>query len=168
VAPGRRAGARGGDLQVVTTQAEKVLPDPTQPLNETYYGAITDRFAERARMHPERPAVYERDKYDARRQSCRQPALVAAHHSLCGTGPASCPRAVARVYSYWQVHTKSNKVANYLRQHGIDKGDVVAIFAHRSIAIIYAIMGVLKAGATFTVIGACACTAARPTTGGRR
>ena len=57
--------APAANPQVVTPQAEKVLPDPTQPLNETYYGSITDRFTERARMHPDRPAVYERDKYDA-------------------------------------------------------------------------------------------------------
>jgi len=46
----------------------------------------------------------------------------------------------------------SNRVANYLIANGINKGDVVAIFAHRSTALVFAIMGILKAGATFTVI----------------
>ena len=58
------------------------------------------------------------------------------------------------MYTYARVDVQSNRVANYLIRHGIQKGDVVAIFAHRSVAIVYAIMGVLKAGATFTVIGA--------------
>jgi non-ribosomal peptide synthetase component F len=51
------------------------------------------------------------------------------------------------------VDETSNKIANYLIRDGVKKGDVVAIFAHRSTAIVLAIMGVLKAGATFTVIG---------------
>ena len=48
--------------QLVTPYAEKVLPNPEQSLNETFYGSITSRFAEQARLHPERPAIYEDDR----------------------------------------------------------------------------------------------------------
>ena len=48
--------------QLVTPYAEKVLPNPEQSLNETFYGSITSRFAEQARLHPDRPAIYEDDR----------------------------------------------------------------------------------------------------------
>ena len=86
------------------------------------------------------------------------PAPSPCSHSL----PPSLSLLLFSVYTYQRVHAQSNRVANYLRSQGIQKGDVVAIFAHRSVAIVYAIMGVLKAGATFTVIGAC-CVAERRT-----
>jgi acyl-coenzyme A synthetase/AMP-(fatty) acid ligase len=65
------------------------------------------------------------------------------------------PRRASRSYTYARVEMQSNRVANYLLAQGIRRGDVVSIFAHRSAAIVYAIMGVLKAGATFSVIGMC-------------
>ena len=57
-----------------------------------------------------------------------------------------------RSYSYAEVDARSNQVANFLIGKGISRGDVVAIFAHRSTPIVYAILGILKAGAAFTVI----------------
>lgn len=55
-------------------------------------------------------------------------------------------------YTYAEVEARSNQVANFLLEKGIARGDIVAIFAHRSTPIVYAILGILKAGATFTVI----------------
>ena len=55
-------------------------------------------------------------------------------------------------YTYREVDELSNRVANYLIGEGIKKEDVVALYAHRSAAIVVCIMGILKAGATFTVI----------------
>lgn len=60
--------------------------------------------------------------------------------------------AVDRVFSYRQIHEASNVVGNYLKETGIAKGDIVMIYAHRGVDLMVAVMGVLKAGATFSVI----------------
>lgn len=55
-------------------------------------------------------------------------------------------------WTYRQLDSRSNQLANFLIAAGIRKGDVVAIFAHRSAPLVAAILGVLKAGAAFTII----------------
>eukprot|EP00040_Diaphanoeca_grandis_P023592 m.128593 g.128593 ORF g.128593 m.128593 type:complete len:1288 (+) comp29345_c3_seq1:30-3893(+) len=55
-------------------------------------------------------------------------------------------------YTYKQVDELSNRVANYLRANGVETGERVAMYSHRSSALVVGIMGILKAGATFTVI----------------
>ena len=54
--------------------------------------------------------------------------------------------------TYHDLESRSNQLANYLIEHGIQAGNVVAIYAHRSAPLIYAILGVLKAGAAFTIL----------------
>lgn len=56
-------------------------------------------------------------------------------------------------YSYDVVYKACVKLACHLLQKGIEREDVVAIFAHRSASLVVAIMGVLMTGATFCVIG---------------
>jgi len=55
-------------------------------------------------------------------------------------------------YSYKEVLSATNRVANYLVSHNIAKEDVVTIYAARCASLVPAIMGVLKSGATFSVI----------------
>lgn len=55
-------------------------------------------------------------------------------------------------YSYKQVNDLANRVANFLLKHGIEKEERVALYAHRSAAIVVGIMAILKSGATFTVV----------------
>ena len=55
-------------------------------------------------------------------------------------------------WSYQQLDSRSNQLANYLRAKGISSGDVVAIFGHRSAALVWAILAVLKAGAAFLIL----------------
>jgi amino acid adenylation domain-containing protein len=55
-------------------------------------------------------------------------------------------------FTYQQVESRSNQLANFLLTNSIRKGDVVAIYAHRSAPLVSAILGVLKAGAAFTII----------------
>jgi len=100
------------------TSSKKVLPDPEEPLDASFFGPIQSYLSRHAQDHPDRLAISTNHKQ----------------------------------YSYKYVDETSNRIANYLIRDGIKKGDVVAIFAHRSTAIVLAIMGVLKAGATFTVI----------------
>jgi len=61
-------------------------------------------------------------------------------------------RAPTRTYTYRQIDEASNNIANYLRDSGIQNGDVVMIFAHRSAELVCAYMGTLAAGAIVTVL----------------
>lgn len=54
--------------------------------------------------------------------------------------------------SYEQLDRKSNRLAYYLHSKGITKGSLVPILMHRSIDIIVAVLGILKAGAAYVPI----------------
>lgn len=58
----------------------------------------------------------------------------------------------ARSWTYGELETESNALANQLRQRDIAPGDVVVIFGKRSAAHAIAILGVLKAGAAFVIL----------------
>lgn len=55
-------------------------------------------------------------------------------------------------WSYQKINDLSNQLANYLVANGIKPEERVAMYAHRSAALVVGIMGILKSGATFTVI----------------
>lgn len=50
-------------------------------------------------------------------------------------------------WTYRELDRRANQLAHYLRDHGLQTGDVVAIYGHRSAALVWAWLGVLKAGA---------------------
>lgn len=51
--------------------------------------------------------------------------------------------------SYAELETKSNRLANFLLDHGAVRGEVVALMAENPIEIVTGILGVLKAGGIF-------------------
>ena len=107
--------------------SDSPLPDPTADLHWSLWrGAIPDIFAANAEKHPERTCIVE---------------------------SPSDPAAADVVYTYKHIHHASNLVAHYLVSNGIQREDVVMIYAYRGVDLVVAIMGVLKAGATFSVIG---------------
>lgn len=55
-------------------------------------------------------------------------------------------------WTYRQLDLWSNRLANWLRASGIQSEGTVAIYGHRSAALVWAILGVLKAGAAFLVL----------------
>jgi amino acid adenylation domain-containing protein len=55
-------------------------------------------------------------------------------------------------WTYGLLDSCSNQLANRLRSHTIQPNDVVAIYGHRSSALVWAILGVLKAGAAFVIL----------------
>ena len=57
-----------------------------------------------------------------------------------------------RRITYTQVDEESNRVANGLLEKGVQRGDRVAVWLPNSVDTVIAIFGILKAGATFTVI----------------
>ncbi|KAF5529331.1 aminoadipate-semialdehyde dehydrogenase [Fusarium napiforme] len=101
------------------------LPDPTEDLDwGGYIGGIHEIFHKNAVAHPDR---------------------------LCVTETVTS-KAPTRTYTYRQIDEASNNIANYLRDSGIQNGDVVMIFAHRSVELVCAYMGTLAAGAIVTVL----------------
>ncbi|KAH8803246.1 non-ribosomal peptide synthetase [Xylogone sp. PMI_703] len=70
---------------------------------------------------------------------------------------APCVRETAssttpeRRFNYKQIYEASKILANQLHEAGITNGDVVMIFAYRSVELVIAFMGTLAAGATITV-----------------
>ncbi|KAI9681335.1 MAG: large subunit of alpha-aminoadipate reductase [Caeruleum heppii] len=57
-----------------------------------------------------------------------------------------------RTFTYQQIDQASNVLAHHLLQHGVQPNEVVMVYAHRGVDLVVAVMGVLKAGATFSVI----------------
>jgi amino acid adenylation domain-containing protein len=56
------------------------------------------------------------------------------------------------VWSYGDLETAANGLSAWLQARGIMPGDRVAVYAHRSAPIVLALLGILKAGAAFTVL----------------
>ncbi|MDB9312398.1 amino acid adenylation domain-containing protein [Spirulina sp. CS-785/01] len=55
-------------------------------------------------------------------------------------------------WNYDELEYYSNQLAYELQDKGINQGDIVAIYASRSAAFIWALLGILKAGAAFTIL----------------
>ena len=116
-----------GGLRLLTENQLRALPDPTTNLHwSDYRGAIHEIFSENAVRHPERQCVIE---------------------------TAVSPTAASRVFTYQQIYEASNILAHYLIANRVDRGDVVMVYAHRGVELVVAVMGILKSGATFSVIG---------------
>lgn len=127
-------GARNPDIPVghiplKTPAQDSVLPDPTQNLNwGNFRGAIHDIFSANAAKHPDRECVVETASiYDESRKK-------------------------TRVFTYKQIDEASNILAHHFLAKGVRQGDVVMVYAHRGVDLVIAVMGVLKAGTTFSVI----------------
>ena len=57
----------------------------------------------------------------------------------------------ATTWTYGQLETRSAAVAAQLAALGLGPGDVVALWAHRSAALVEGLLGILRAGAAFVV-----------------
>ncbi|ODQ78736.1 hypothetical protein BABINDRAFT_162428 [Babjeviella inositovora NRRL Y-12698] len=111
-----------GQVSLITAVQRAALPDPTADLDWSSF----------------RGAI--QDIFDANARA--HPARTC----VVETG------ARDRTFTYQQINEASNIVGNYLVKTGIRKGDVVMIYAYRGVDLMVAVMGVLKAGATFSVI----------------
>ena len=56
-------------------------------------------------------------------------------------------------WTYQELDKQSNQLAHYLITQGIQPGNVVAIYGHRSASLVLAWLGILKAGAAFCKFG---------------
>ncbi len=80
-------------------------------------------------------------------------------HHLFGQQAQRVPQQAAvsdeaQTWNYQELNTTSNQLANYLLQNGIESQEIIAIYAHRSAALVCALLGVLKAGAAFLILDA--------------
>lgn len=114
-----------GKIDFMTEDQRAQLPDPTSDLHwSNFRGAIHDIFSENAEKHPERLCVVE----------------------------TKSPSSPQREFTYRQIHEASNILAHHLVQSGIQRGEVVMAYAYRGVDLVVAVMGILKSGATFSVI----------------
>ncbi|KAF8420109.1 hypothetical protein EV426DRAFT_719603 [Tirmania nivea] len=117
-----------GSIPLKTAAQENILPDPTQDLDwSNFRGAIHDIFSANAKKHPNKECIIETAHFDE-------------------------PEAKNRVFTYQQIDEASNILAHHFVQKGVKVGDVVMVYAYRGVDLVVAVMGVLKAGATFSVI----------------
>jgi L-aminoadipate-semialdehyde dehydrogenase len=101
------------------------IPDPQADLQwSDFKGPIHEIFAANAKRHPDRPCVVE-------------------------TATSKTPE---RTFTYKQIFEATSILSHHLVQNGIQRGEVVMIFAHRGVDLVVAIMAVLAAGATFSVL----------------
>lgn len=120
-----------GSVPLLTPSQRERLPDPISDLNWCdWKGAITDVFSRNARQWPDRPCVIQ---------------------SLPATSITEPQSKIT--FSYGAIKRASNVLAHHLLHGGVQRGEVVMIYAHRSVDLVVAVMAVLKAGATFSVIG---------------
>uniref|UniRef100_A0A060TAU4 Alpha-aminoadipate reductase n=1 Tax=Blastobotrys adeninivorans TaxID=409370 RepID=A0A060TAU4_BLAAD len=115
-----------GTFSLITASQRDALPVPTTNLNwNKFGGAIHDIFSRNAAAHPDRDCVIETPKTKG---------------------------SPSRVFSYKHIDQASNVLAHHLVNSGIVQGDIVMVYAYRGVDLVVAVMGVLKAGATFSVI----------------
>jgi natural product biosynthesis luciferase-like monooxygenase protein/amino acid adenylation domain-containing protein len=78
-------------------------------------------------------------------------------HELFRSLAARSPRQLAVAdpdvsWSYAMLEQLSNRLANCLLRRDVRRGDVVAIYAHRSAALVVALLGIMKSGGAFLVL----------------
>lgn len=92
------------------------LPNPAVDLDWSgFVGPIHERFRASAEKTPDATCVVE-------------------------TKTSTTPE---RVFTYRQIYEASNVLAHYLHDAGVTNGDVVMIWAHRSVDLVVCMMGTL-------------------------
>lgn len=115
-----------GSINLITSMQRTILPDPRADLEWCgWRGAITDIFSANAAKFPDRTCIVE-----------------------------SVTPQRNRTFTYQQMDRASNILAHALLGGGVQREDVVTVYSTRNVDLVVAVMGILKAGATFSVIGA--------------
>jgi len=74
----------------------------------------------------------------------------AAHAARSPDAPAISD--AAETWTYAELDAAANRIAHRLIDGGVRPGEVVAVYAHRSVALIRALLGTWKAGAAFAIL----------------
>lgn len=123
-----------GKLIFRTDEEAAVLPNPRSDLDWCgYRGSITSIFEANARAFPDRRCLVE--------------SAVTMQE-----GALPPPASHVRTVSYGELDRASNVVAHTLLAAGVQREEVVTVYAHRGVDLVVAVLATLKAGATFSVI----------------
>lgn len=126
-----------GSIGLRTKAEDAVLPDPKTDLDFCgWQGSITSIFERNARAHPDRRCIVE-----SLPQENAQTAIT-----------LDAPASRVRQITYRQLDEASNVLAHHLLQSGLQREEVVTVYAHRGADLVVAVLGTLKAGGTFSVI----------------
>jgi L-aminoadipate-semialdehyde dehydrogenase len=116
-----------GSVPLLTDSQQRRLPDPTADLNWCdWKGAITDVFSQNALKFPDRPCVVQTPKDES---------------------------SNSVTYTYGTIRRAANVLSHHLLTHGVQREEVVMIYAHRGVELVVAVLAALKTGAIFSVIG---------------
>ncbi|KAJ1735039.1 large subunit of alpha-aminoadipate reductase [Coemansia biformis] len=116
-----------GSMRIASDLDFAAVPDPRADLAWSEFpGGITAIFARNAQQDPDRRFVVE---------------------SVLRAGAA-----VERSFTYGQIFRAARILSRTLRTGGVQREDVVVVYAYRSVDLVVAIMGVLMAGATYSVV----------------
>ena len=124
-----------GSLPLRTPSQIEILPDPRADLDWCgFIGAIPDVFSQNAKAHPDRVCVVQSIPED-------------------GQDIMDGPSRGRRVFTYGQIDKASNVLAHALVKNGLERGEVVMVYAARGVEMVVCVMGILKAGGVFSVVG---------------
>jgi len=118
---------------------DQIVERPTQEIKRL---SLVTPLAQTHLPDPTEPFIFRKGESihelfaDQARRRPHQLAIVDSHES----------------WTYNELDSRSNQLANYLRASGIEGHDTLAIYGHRSAALVWAIIGVLKAGAAFVIL----------------
>jgi amino acid adenylation domain-containing protein len=59
-----------------------------------------------------------------------------------------------RRFSYGDLGGRANQLAHWLREHGVTRGDLVAVHAERNALTVWAMLGIMKSGGAFVLLDA--------------
>ncbi|KAJ2817740.1 large subunit of alpha-aminoadipate reductase, partial [Coemansia sp. 'formosensis'] len=118
---------RVGRMSIASPMDLAAVPDPRADLAwGEFPGSITSIFARNAQAHPDRRFVVE--------------------SVLRNEVP------VTRSFTYAQMLRAARVLSRTLRDGGVEREDVVVVYAYRGVDLVVAILGVLMAGATYSVV----------------
>lgn len=106
------------EFSLVTNQSKTYLPNPAQPLDATWHGAIHSALSCQAQRQPNHMAILD----------------------------------PAEQWHYQELEARSNQLAHHLIGCKLKPQDVVMIYGHRSASLVWAVVGTLKAGATYVIL----------------
>ncbi|KAJ1798565.1 large subunit of alpha-aminoadipate reductase, partial [Coemansia sp. RSA 2399] len=125
-----------GNMSIASALDLAAVPSPQDALSWSQFpGSITSIFARNAHNHPDKRFLVE--------------SVLRSHDDGDRTEK---PVHVTREFTYGQIMRAARVLSRTLRTAGIQREDVVVVYAHRGADLVVAIMGVLMAGATYSVV----------------
>ncbi len=99
----------------------------------------------------------EKRELDAFQNAPKNAAADFGLHQFVSRKATEMPDAAALKFgqatlTYSELDTRSNRLANYLRESGVKPGDLVGVILKRSVEQIVSIIGILKAGAAYVPV----------------